>query len=340
MTGRPNLATAAQLRSLIESFAESDEDRFYAVAMQIIAKAEKAGNHKVATDLRTLLADAKASREFERPNRRPVPIAAPTGELAGLIAASFPAVRLSDMVLSPTITASLERLIEEQRQSERLQASGLQPRRKLLLVGPPGCGKTMTASAIAGELHLPLMTVQLHSIITKYLGDTALKLYSVFESAVDRPGVYFFDEFDAIGAGRSDSGDVGEMRRVLNAFLTFLEQDQSDSLFVAATNLVSILDPALFRRFDDVITYDVPDDKLREQLIRNRLSTFCSSKTLELSEAVSASDGLSHADVTRACEEAAKQMLLNNLEQRELPSVLTREIINWRDSHARKLAGS
>ena len=132
----------------------------------------------------------------------------------------------------------------------------------------------MTSRALAGELKLPHLSVQLHSLITKFMGETAAKLHSVFELMPKTRGVYLFDEFDAIGSERAATNDVGEIRRVLNSFLQFLEQDDSDSIIVAATNLASMLDEALFRRFDDVIRYDRPTAGETAELIHNRLARF------------------------------------------------------------------
>ncbi|TIL57209.1 MAG: AAA family ATPase, partial [Mesorhizobium sp.] len=129
-----------------------------------------------------------------------------------------------------SLRSRLHRVLGEQRQQASLREHGLVPRRKLLLVGPPGSGKTMTASALAGELHLPLFTIVLDGLITKFMGETAGKLRLVFDAMQATRGVYFFDEFDAIGARRGERQDVGEIRRVLNSFLQFLEQDDSHSL--------------------------------------------------------------------------------------------------------------
>ena len=178
------------------------------------------------------------------------------------------------MVLSDSVRARIEEIILQQRQRDLLRSHGLTPKRKLLLVGPPGCGKTMTASVLAAECRLPLLFVQLHSLISKYMGETAAKLHHVFDAMGETRGVYLFDEFDAIGATRAAGNDVGEIRRVLNSFLQFLERDDSESIIVAATNFMDMLDDALFRRFDDVITYELPDGKLIRELIENRLTTF------------------------------------------------------------------
>ena len=168
----------------------------------------------------------------------------------------------------------------------------------------------MTASVLAGECQLPLLFVQLHSLISKYMGETAAKLHFVFDAMSETRGVYLFDEFDAIGATRTAGNDVGEIRRVLNSFLQFLERDDSESLVVAATNFVDMLDDALFRRFDEVITYELPDDELVRQLIQNRLSAFDLSP-IKWEDVNIAARGLSHAEVARACDDAARNAVLS-----------------------------
>ena len=233
------------------------------VALQVAARASTGGKGKLAQELRDLVDEIKRKQSAGKIGGA-VPIARPTGELAGLLAVTYPKTCLSEMVLSEDVRQSLDRVVLEYRHLDKLQSHGFSGRRKLLLVGPPGCGKTMTASALAGELKLPLFSVQLHGLITKYMGETATKLHMVFEAMTQTRGIYFFDEFDAIGANRGSGNDVGEIRRILNSFLQFLEQDESDSLILAATNLFSMLDDALFRRFDEVIKQvkSVPDTEL------------------------------------------------------------------------------
>ena len=190
----------------------------------------------------------------------PVPIGRPRGELANLLEASYPKARLGEMILNDMLANQIQRVIQEQRHSGRIVEHGLSPRRKLLLTGPPGTGKTMTASVLAGELGLPLFQVRLDGLITKFMGETAAKLRQIFDATNRTRGIYFFDEFDAIGSQRGIPNDVGEIRRVLNSFLQMIEQDRSHSLVVAATNHPTILDSALFRRFDDILHYELPDE--------------------------------------------------------------------------------
>lgn len=240
-------------------------------------------------------------------------MAQPRGELADLLAARYSDIRLSTMVLDPELLSRLKRVVQEQRQHERLKAHGLQSRRKLLLVGPPGSGKTMTAAALAGELKLPLFTVRYEGLIGKMMGETAGRLRLVFDAMAKQRGVYFFDEFDAIGSQRAGPNDVGEIRRVLNSFLQFIEQDDGQSLIVAATNHPELLDRALARRFDDVITYGPPDEKIAKGILQNRLATFDSS-AVEWPIVLEAAAGLGQAELARVADETAKVAVLLNLE--------------------------
>lgn len=306
------MAKADQVKALIRSHAEGDNARFYAVAMQVAAHAARAGHGNYAQDLRDLIDQAKVkSKAAAAGITHPLPLAQPRGELAGLLSASYPKIRLIDLTLYEALTEQLHRVVREQRQRERLRAHGFSPMRKLLLIGPPGTGKTMTASALAGELGLPLFTVKLDGIITKFMGETAAKLRLVFDAIAQVRGVYLFDEFDALGSQRSASNDIGEIRRILNSFLQFLELDVSDSLIIGATNHVELLDLALFRRFDAVFEYQLPAPQIVREVMQSRLSTLNTS-TVNWPRAVDSASGLSHAEITRACEQAAKNALLNN----------------------------
>ena len=239
------MASAEQIKALLKSHIDGEDDRFFSVAMQVAAHEARLGHGKLAAELRSLIDEAKGRRGAGSP----VPIGCPRGELANLLEASWPKIRLGEMVLHDVLADQIQRVIREQRHAGRIVEHGLSPRRKLLLTGPPGTGKAMTASVLAGELGLPLFQVRLDGLITKYMGETAAKLRQIFDATSRTRGVYFFDEFDAIGSQRGIPNDVGEIRRVLNSFLQMIEQDHSHSLVVAATNHPTILDPALFRRF-------------------------------------------------------------------------------------------
>jgi SpoVK/Ycf46/Vps4 family AAA+-type ATPase len=300
------MASAEQLKALLKSHLEGDDQRFFSVAMQVAAHEAKRGHGKLAEELRALIDEAKRRRTAVQP----VPISRPRGELAGLLTVSYPKARLSDMVLGEVLEQQLERVIREQRHAARILEHGLSPRRKLLLVGPPGTGKTLTSSVLAGELGIPLLQVRLDGLITKYMGETAAKLRQIFDATGQTRGVYFFDEFDAIGSQRGLTNDVGEIRRVLNSFLQMIEQDQSHSLIVAATNHPDILDQALFRRFDDVMLYALPDVKQIAVLLKARLTGF-TGKRISWESLAETAVGLSYAEITRAAEEVLKEALIH-----------------------------
>jgi SpoVK/Ycf46/Vps4 family AAA+-type ATPase len=303
------MASADQLKALLKSHIEGDDQRFFSVAMQVAAHEAKQGHGKLAEELRALIDEAKKRRG----PGQPVPISRPKGDLAGLLFASYPTSRLSHMVLGENLDRQLRRVIREQRHAAKILEHGLSPRRKLLLVGPPGTGKTMTASVLAGELGIPLFQVRLDGLITKFMGETAAKLRQIFDATTQTRGVYFFDEFDAIGSQRGLPNDVGEIRRVLNSFLQMIEQDQSHSLIVAATNHINILDHALFRRFDDVMHYELPDAEHSVNLLKARLAGV-STDVASWERLAQNAAGLSYADITRAVEDVLKEALIEDCE--------------------------
>lgn len=305
------MPTADQIKALLSSHAEGDEAQFFSVAMQIAAAEARLGHGKLAEELRALVDKAKSRSAVEAVS--PIPLAKPRGELADILSVSYPKTNLSDMVLGKTLEKRLYRVIREHKAVRPIRSRGLSPRRKLLLVGKPGTGKTLTASALAGELGLPLFVVRLDGLITKFMGETSAKLRLVFEALKQSRGVYLFDEFDSIGSERGLANDVGEIRRVVNSFLQMVEHDHSDSLIIAATNHIGLLDRALFRRFDDIIEFDLPDEEQIKVLLRSKLSGF---KVLKIRWAAAAKSslGLSYADIVRAIEDAIKTALIEERE--------------------------
>ncbi|MGH8660117.1 MAG: AAA family ATPase [Gammaproteobacteria bacterium] len=306
------MPSGEQLKALLQSHADGDEARFLSIAMQMAAHEAKLGHGKLAQELRDLIDKAKTTRRAG--NNQPIPLVRPRGELSDVLAATYPKLRLADMVLAPDIAASLQRLIKEHSHVQKIRSHGLAPRKKLLLIGPPGTGKTLTASVIAGELGLPLFVVRLDSLMTKYMGETAAKLRLIFNSINDVRGVYLFDEFDSIGAHRGLTNDVGEIRRVLNSFLQLIEQDDSNSLLIAATNHPTLLDHALFRRFDDVIEYLLPGETEIVSVLKSKLAGFKVSKP-QWKRLAEVAHGLSYGDITRACEAAIKDAVIHDRQQ-------------------------
>jgi SpoVK/Ycf46/Vps4 family AAA+-type ATPase len=323
------MSTARQVIALLKSHIEGEEQQFLTVAMQVAAHEARQGHGKVAQEIRGLVDQAKEQRSpFLDKKGGPIPLIQPKGDLISLLSARYSDMRLADMVLSESLHQRLMRVVTEQANSNLLKEHNLAPRRKLLLVGAPGTGKTMTAAAIAGELKLPLFTVLYEGLFTKFMGETATQLKLIFEAMSSTRGVYFFDEFDAIGSQRSNNNDVGEIRRVLNSCLQFLENDTSDSLIIAATNHPDLLDKALYRRFDDVIEYELPSSEAIKKLVQSRLVTFRLGWTIWDGILESAS-GLSQAEIIRAIMEVAKNAVLENrktiLDDELVASILERK---------------
>jgi len=307
------MSAARHIVGMLKSHIEGDDDEFLSVALQAAAHEARQGHGTLAQEMRALIERARrqgnSSAAPQTKYSLPHPALEPNTGVAHLLSVQMPETRLSEMILDEDLRGRLERIVREQRERDVLVAHGLSPRRKILLVGPPGSGKTLTARALAGELKMPLMSVLLEGVITKFMGETAVKLKAVFDTMQNFPGVYFFDEFDAIGAKRGADNDVGEIRRVLNSFLQFLENDRSSSLIVAATNHPEMLDRALFRRFDDVLTYQLPTFSMVEKLLRAKLIRFKTTK-VNWAEIAVAAGGLSQAEVVSITQEAAKVAVL------------------------------
>jgi len=296
------MAKAELIISLIKSHYNNEPERFTTFALQIAAQEAKQGHTVVANEIKSAIDKAKTEH---------IKIKKFNPDLQGLIIENVPAVNLSDIIASPQITDKIKRIILEFAQRDKLRKHDLENRRKILLSGPPGTGKTLTASIIANELKLPLYTILMDKMVTKFMGETSAKLRQIFDLIEQQQGVYLFDEFDAIGGERSRDNDVGEMRRVLNSFLQFIERDNSESLVIAVTNNKSLLDQALFRRFDDVILYNLPTEDEKMKLLKNRLARYGSNKKIHFQQLVPKINGLSHAEISLACLDAIKETVLN-----------------------------
>lgn len=300
------------LKLLLQSHAEGDESSFRKAALQLAAAESNAGHVRVAEEIRSII--AKMPPTIVRKQGSVVDIAAPRGELADLLEGGHREERLRDIVLRSEAHATLLRVISENRSRARLERFGVSPRRRLLFHGPPGCGKTLAAAVLAGEMGLPLMTVRFDALFSRFLGATAVQLRAIFAEMPRRPGVYLFDEFDAVAKARGDSQDVGEMNRVVTAFLQLVDADMSGSLLVAATNHVELLDRAVFRRFEVIVPFDTPTREHLVDLLKLRLSTVGLSS--EAAERLAANaEGWSFADVARACDDAVRTMALDDREE-------------------------
>ena len=293
------MATAEQIKSLVKAYSAHDDEKFKTVVLQIAAHEAKLGHGSIAQELKKEAINIGKNSGIIK-----IPI-----QNKALLDYTMPSVKIEELIVSNTVLDKVTRVLIEYRNKNKLYKSGLSNRRKILLEGSPGTGKTMTASVIASELRLPLFTVQVDKLVTKFMGETSVRLRTIFESMTVDTGVYLFDEFDAIGADRSLDNEVGEMRRILNSFLQFIENDSSDSIIIAATNNQRILDKALFRRFDDVIHYDLPDDDQVRRLFEYKLDGYAEKNICD-TEVVEAAKGLSHAELSLVCDDVIKESIL------------------------------
>ncbi|WP_018923560.1 AAA family ATPase [Salsuginibacillus kocurii] len=298
------MATADQIKMLVQSHFDSNDDRFRTLVLQIAASEAKKGHQTFARDLRGIL------DKYNTKSNKIIPF---NKELDGLMRTELSDAKLTDLVVNKEIKSRIEKVLLEYWQKDKLNKYGLTNRRKILLTGKPGTGKTLTASVLAGRTKLPLCTIVMDKLVTKYMGETSVKLRQIFDFISHNPAIYLFDEFDTIGSERSLDNDVGEIRRILNSFLQFIEQDESDSIIVAATNNPQLLDKALFRRFDDVIHYNLPDRDQVIKLISNKLGSF-NHGLLSLEKVADEALTLSHSDITMACNNAVKEAILKGLD--------------------------
>lgn len=295
------MATINQVKELLKAHFSDDGDKFKVIALQIAAHEAKVGHTNSAREIKALVENSPSAKnnvvKFNNNNKS--------------LGLKYSDIGIEELVVRNSLKNKIDRIISEYKKRDVLLKNGLKNRSKLLLEGNPGTGKTMTASVIAYELGLPLYSIQIHHLISKYMGETSVKLKKIFEQIREYRGVYLFDEFDAIGSDRSFDNDVGEMRRILNSFLQYIEEDDSASIIICATNNPNMLDKALFRRFDDVFEYKLPDKEQIVRLIQINLYSL-DLKNIITEKVIKNSLGLSHADIVTACKEAKKYVLLND----------------------------
>ncbi|WDF69222.1 ATP-binding protein [Sphingobacterium oryzagri] len=309
------MAAAEQIKSLIKSYGNGDDTRFYATAMQIAASEAKKGHLALADEIKKLIDSAKAGKSKVTGIVKPLYEGGTQKELNDLLELVHPEVKLSNMILSSKTRKSLSKILNEQAKTELLRHHNLLPRKKLLFTGPPGSGKTMSASALASELGIPLFIIRLDGLISKYMGESIAKLRLIFNTMHKFRAIYLFDEFDSIGTTRTSVNEVGEIKRVLNSFLLQIEKDDSNSLIIAATNLPEFLDPALFRRFDDIIVYTLPEPPEIRELYSKRLNELNLCENFNLDRITKESIGLSYSDISRICEDLAKDVLVYGMDE-------------------------
>ena len=323
------MANGKLLRQLIRSGLDGDVGNFRAASEAVIAEERGKNHHLLANDLQKLLYGTQTEGKLSQSHMK-LASSMPANKDSGLSLLELrPTVREQrDIVLSDLAQSSLDEIIMEHNRAETLRSFGLQPAGKLLFCGPPGCGKTLAAEVIASALSLPLVVVRLDSVISSFLGETASNLRKVFDYISKHPSVALFDEFDAISKDRGDSADHGELKRSVNAVLQMMDGYRGQSIIIATTNYESLLDKAVWRRFDEVIQFDAPTVDQIKRLLSIKLSGV--RRNFEPSDTKIATlfKGMSHADIERVVRRAVKEMVLSGkefLERQHIDSGLARE---------------
>lgn len=308
LQGESHMARADLLKKLFSSFRTNDRQGFTRIANEIIQDERKKNHRLLADELQLIIGNGvvpspKGVSVLTTPSNASKEREAPLFEIV------YPDKTLSDVILTATNAAKVHQVIREFANWDVLLSNGVYPIRRVLFYGPPGCGKTVTAGAVAAELGLPLIYVRFDAIVSSYLGETAGNLRKVFDFADGDSYVMLFDEFDAIARSRNDKYEHGEIKRVVNAFLQQIDNFKARSLIIAATNYEQSLDYAIWRRFDTTLRFDMPDNNDRITLFNFKLRQFRGSTAI-ISEFTSDMDGFSHSDVERAALSVMKRCIL------------------------------
>lgn len=246
-----------------------------------------------------------------------------------------------ELVVDARIADQLQDIVEERLRAGELARAGVSVSRSVLFSGAPGVGKTLASRWIAQQLDLPLVTLDLASVVSSYLGSSGRNIKSVLEFARSGPCVLLMDEFDAVAKRRDDDTDIGELKRIVNVILVELDRWPETSLLVAATNHPQLLDEAIDRRFDRVIAFPLPGAVERLALLKNVSGEEVADEVLELAAEIW--EGRSHSVIMRFWEQCRRRAILHEL---PLEQVVVAELIEqfptsasrdrlWRHAHDR-----
>ncbi len=304
------MASGDLLRKLFRGYARHDDAAFRA-ALEDIVEEERAKNHRLlASDLERILMNGNGAHSKRRFPGSTYEIPKDRERDAPLLNIEEFSYDWDRLVLSTRSLGALKQVTEEFRSKDILATAGLKPKQRVLFYGPPGCGKSLAARVMAGVLSYPLVTVRFDAIVSSYLGETAANLRKVFDFIQSGQWVVLFDEFDAIGKDRDNPFEHGELKRVVNTLLQLMDAYRGDSLLIAATNHEGLLDPAIWRRFESVIHFDVPAQQDVTLLLRLFLRGFDSSRVnfQTLSRRLKGATG---ADIELVAIQAARYAVLS-----------------------------
>tara|TARA_R110001583_G_scaffold47292_4_gene148184 strand:- start:880 stop:1869 length:990 start_codon:yes stop_codon:yes gene_type:complete len=310
------VASGKLLRLLVQSGTSGDPTAFISATEQLI-KEERAKQHNLlANDLERILYGERSSSNSTTAFAHQILPEAPTDKESGVCLIDIKQANRSvdELVLEQNTLEVIENVLEEYRREDLLRSYGMMPAEKILFFGPPGCGKTLTAEAIAYELDRPIAIVRLDSLVSSFLGETATNLRKVFDFIAKHKLVVLFDEFDALGKERDDGSEHGELRRVVNAVLQMMDSYEGKSIIVAATNHEQILDSAIWRRFDEIVEFPLLNKDQLQHLLQLKLRGVRREFDLDTYELHDIFDGKSPAIIERIIRRAVKRMILKQKE--------------------------
>lgn len=320
------MASSKQLRKIFQFGSSGDQDSFRNVAEEIIREERAKQHHLLANDLERILYGTEPKTYSPRLLKLEIPEDKEKG--LPLLHVIEPTRSLDDIVLSDENRSALDEILLEHNKVDVLRLHGMKPADRLLFYGPPGCGKTVTAEALAYELELPLAILRIDSIVSSFLGETSTNLRKVFDFIQKNKMVVLFDEFDALGRERGDTSEHGEIKRVVNALLQIFDSYRGESLLIAATNHETNLDTAVWRRFEEILSFGHPNIEQIKNLLEIKLSGVRRNLGVGIEELALKFKGLSHADIERIIRRSIKEMIIQGkefLEDRHIETSLARE---------------
>ena len=307
------MTTSEIIKQLFLSFSKKDFDKFENVAREYIEREKRKKHNVVAKELeKALYNNAGSSTTFNKRIKNSIPIPRDSEKGFPLLEIQSFSKDIDSLLITDKTKEQLEQVIREFNDSDILATYNLQYKKKILLCGKPGTGKTFSAQIVSSVLNIPLVYIRFDSIISSFLGETAGNLRKVFDFIEQGTWIVLFDEFDIIGKNRDDNHEHGEIKRVVNNFLQMLDNLKGNSIIFAATNHQNMLDPAIWRRFDDVIYYELPDEATRLKLFSYYLKSIKKEHEIDFAKFSKITNGLSPADIKMITEEAMKIAIINS----------------------------
>ena len=300
-----------KMTKIFEAFTRRDNDTFCKIAWEIIEEEERKKHHLLAAQLKQILTENSSASNINYTQRIP-PIPRDNEKGFKLLDVKKFFLDWADVILAKNTEEELKQIVKELKNEGILATYGLKPKRKILFYGPPGTGKTLTAKVMNSIIGYPLVYVKFEAVISSYLGETASNLRKIFDFIEKGKWVVLFDEFDIIGKQRDDPTEHGEIKRVVNNFMLMLENYEGDSVIIASTNHPHLLDIGVWRRFDEIVYFALPDKERRKKIFEKYLRVLKKDKNFNMINFLEETEGFSGADIEQACIDALKMAILSD----------------------------